>query len=210
MNTITRVRRLADLPDDLADNLRSWPHCWRGTDSHEDDLYGGADGRTWDRMTTEGPRRTQMRLTGYADAGTTADGYRLFVLRFDAARFTYGYMTPGSTRLTIGGDDDYGTKASVEEWVRQQMTLDLAAAREAGVVAYNVGRPNLWREYHGYGQQHVVDPRMARLVEGVWGLARERLGAAFSAAWEDQAAHDRALDARKDAERATAREAVPA
>lgn len=67
-----------------------------------------------------------------------------------------------------------------------QLAADLDTARQAGVVAYNVGRPNVWHE----------DPTMIRLVPArLRGMAAtEAVTRAFSDAWEDNARHDRARD----------------
>lgn len=186
--TITRVATLADLPDDLAANVRSWA-SWPDRDP----------------LTSEDGERGERTLTGYADAGTTADGWHLFVLRFDRSTFTFGYYSPGTTSMTVGARYDHMTKEAAETWVTEQHSLNLEPAREAGIIAYNVGRPVQW-DHHtpgGWGARTVTDPRMASIVDGVWGLARHRLGGAFTAAWEDNADHDRARQALVDAELVT-------
>lgn len=201
-STIKRVRRMADLPAELAAEVRSWPHYPASSETHPDDAYtvhykGHANfpehTATYDPLVSENGERGEWRLTGYAEAGTTIDGYRLWILRMNESTFTYGYMTPGSTSLTVGSVNDAGSKASILAWVEQQHALDLAPATEAGTIAYNVGRPNTWDEHipGGWGARRITDPNMDRLVDGVWGLARHRLGRAFAAAWQDNAEHDR-------------------
>lgn len=214
MTTINRVRRMADLPADLAENVRSWPHY--ATTASNPDAYPVTYGKGTDRehvtyydpLVSENGERGEWRLTGYAEAGTTTDGYRLFILRMNRSTFTWGYMTPGTTSLTVGAvtSEGVGTKESVESWCAEQLALDLAPAREAGTIAYNVGRPKGW-DHHtpgGWGDRTITDPNMDRIVHGVWGFARDRLGCAFREAWEDNAQHDRDSQARRDAERVPA------
>lgn len=184
---INRVTTLADLPADLAENVHSWR--W------SDDLP----------LTSEDGERGERTLTGYADAGTTADGWHLFILRFDRSTFTYGYYSPGGTSMTVGSRNDHMTKAAVLEWVREQYALDLDAAREAGTTAYNAGRPMQWWACGEWGAVNITDPDFDRIAGRVWGLARTRLGRAFNGAWEDNARHDRDRQARLDAEREDAR-----
>lgn len=178
---ITRVATLADLPADLAENVASWS----GT---------GPVGSSV--LTSEDGERGARTLTGYADAGTTSDGWHLFILRFGASTFTFGYYSPGTTSMTVGSRNHHDSKANIETWVAEQHALDLAPATEAGTVAYNVGRPVEWDHYtpDGWGARTVTDPNMATITDGVYHLLRDRLGRAFRTAWEDNAAHDAACD----------------
>lgn len=194
MTKINKVTRMADLPDDLAANVRNWPHYAATSETHPEDAYESM-GSMWDPLVSENGERGEWRLTGYAEAGTTTDDHRLWILRMNRSTFTYGYMTPGSTSLTVGSVNEAGTKASIEAWITEQLTLDLEPARVAGTIAYNVGRPVKWQEYGAWGMSHVTDPHMAEVVDRRWGLARHRLGTAFRDAWEANAAHDRARDA---------------
>lgn len=203
--TITRVRRMADLPTDLAENVRSWPHYQATSETHPDDRYpltwrkGQPDEHTdwWDPLVSEDGERGQWRLTGYAEAATTIEGYRLFLLRMNHSTFTYGYMLPGSDRLNIGGRDQSGTKTQMEAWVAEQLALDVAPAARAGAIAHKAGRPDTWDEHipGGWGARRITDPNMEPIVDGVWGLRRDRLSRAYREAWEAENETDRALAA---------------
>lgn len=179
--TITRVTRMADLTDELAENVRYWPHYRETSETHPDDAYESM-GERWDPLISEGPERQVWRLTGYAEVGRTDEGHRLFVLRMNRSTFVGAAMAPGRTSLTIGYAQ--GTKTDVETWAGGQIRLNLAPAEEAGRQARAAGRPRAWFEYGPWGRQDVTDPGMLRVVEGVWGLARDRLSAAFYRGWD--------------------------
>lgn len=131
---ITPVTRMADLPNEIAEQVRSWPHYPADSHTHPDDAYTVTyhpgtpreHTTTYDPLTSENGARGEWRLTGYAEYGTTSTGVRLWLLRMNASTFTYGWMPAGSTHLTIGSVHDAGTKSDTLAKLEAALTLDPA------------------------------------------------------------------------------------
>ena len=141
--TLTRCARIADVPAELAAAFRSMPNYMNDNDAR--DSYG--EGTKWDPLSTEGGNRTPLYLTGWREAGRTAGGAVIYVLRF-AASSSFGTRTVYAAYHLNGvmsvGDSMPTTRTHAEDTA--QVYLNRAEAKEAEQAAEGERNAARYRE----------------------------------------------------------------
>jgi hypothetical protein len=120
LGVMTPCARPADLPADLAGAFQSMPHyapALAGRESYTDDA-----GNEWDPLSTEGPHRTPLYLTGYAVIGHVGDR-AVYVLKLTTAsgRHLHTAYNGSSMSLRDYQPEQERTRAGAEEAANQQI-----------------------------------------------------------------------------------------